>query len=167
MSQDDARLVGWLLWLATHTFFATRVLFQLNKSFKWKILCLICIFLTVILHHVSDCVILGQLGKHGCPDDFKFKLFIWETVWVLGSKQERFWNQKRKVWGHFGWLSAYVILGQLGKHGCSDDFNFKLLIWVTVEVLGSKQERFWNQKTNVWGHFGKLSAYVILGQKYT
>ena len=102
MSQDDARLVGWLLWLATHTFFATRVLFQLNKSFKWKILCLICIFLTVILHHVSDCVILGQLRKHGCPDDFKFKLLIWETVWVLGSIQERFWNQKTKVWGHFG-----------------------------------------------------------------
>ena len=102
MSQDDARLVGWLLWLATHTFFATRVLFHLNKSFKWKILCLICIFLTVILHHVSDCVILGQLGKHGCPDDFKFKLLIWETVWVLGSIQERFWKQKTKVWGHFG-----------------------------------------------------------------
>ena len=102
MFQDDARLVGWLLWLATHTFFATQVLFQLNKSFKWKILCLICIFLTVILHHVSDCVILGQLGKHGCPDDFKFKLLIWETVWVLGSIQERFWKQKTKMWGHFG-----------------------------------------------------------------
>ena len=33
-------------------------------------------FLTVNLHHVSDCVILGQLGKHGCTDDFKFKLLI-------------------------------------------------------------------------------------------
>ena len=27
MSQDDAKLVGWLFWLAKHTFFATRVLF--------------------------------------------------------------------------------------------------------------------------------------------
>ena len=102
MSQDDTRLVGWLLWLAKHSFFVTKVPFQLNKSFKWKILCLICIFLTVILHHVSDCVILGQLRKHGCPDDFKFKLLILETVLVLGSIQERFWNQKTKVWGHFG-----------------------------------------------------------------
>ena len=33
-------------------------------------------FLTAVLHHVSDCVILGRLGKHGCPDDFKFKLLI-------------------------------------------------------------------------------------------
>ena len=34
-------------------------------------------FLTAVLHHVSDCVILGRLGKHGCPDYFKFKLLIY------------------------------------------------------------------------------------------
>ena len=44
MSQDDTMLVGWLLWLAKHSFFVTKVPFQFNKSFKWKILCLICIF---------------------------------------------------------------------------------------------------------------------------
>ena len=69
---------------------------------KWKILCLICIFWAVILHHVSNCVILWHLGKHGCPDDFKFKLLKWDTGWALGSLQERFWNQKTKVWGHYG-----------------------------------------------------------------
>ena len=92
MSQDDTRLVGWLLWLAKHSFFVTKVPFQLNKSFKWKILCLICIFWAVILHHVSNCVILWHLEKQGCPDDFKFKFSIWDTGWALGSKQERFWN---------------------------------------------------------------------------
>ena len=102
MSQDDTRLVGWLLWLAKHTFFATQVLFQLNKSFKWIILCLICIFWAVILHHIFNCVILWHLEKQGCPDDFKFKFSIWDTGRALGSKQERFWNQKTKVWGHFG-----------------------------------------------------------------
>ena len=102
MSQDDTRLVGWLLWLAKHSFFVTKVPFQINKSFKWKILCLICIFWAVILHHVSNCVILWHLEKQGCPDDFKFEFSIWDTGWALGSKQEWFWNQKTKVWGHYG-----------------------------------------------------------------
>ena len=39
MSQDDARLVGWLLWLAKHTFTVTRGLLELKKIFRWKILC--------------------------------------------------------------------------------------------------------------------------------
>ena len=94
---------GWMIVVTCQTlFFVTKVPFQLNKSFKWKILCLICIFWAVILHHVSNCVILWHLEKQGCPDDFKFKFSIWDTGWALGSKQERFWNQKTKVWGHYG-----------------------------------------------------------------
>ena len=102
MYQDDAGLVEWLLWLATHTFLQHRSYFSSLKVLNENVCVWFAFFLTVLLHHVSDCVILGQLGKHGCPDDFKFKLLIWETVWVLGSIQGRLWNQKTKVWGHFG-----------------------------------------------------------------
>ena len=77
MSQDDARLVKWLLWLATYTFFATWVLFQLNKSFKWKLLRLICIF------ELSFCTM--SLTVSSC--------YIWENMVAQMISNLNFWSE--------------------------------------------------------------------------
>ena len=87
------RLVGWVLWLAKHVFCHIGTI-----SAQWKFFMKNVVpnlhFWAVILHPVSYCVILWHLGKHGCPDDFKFKSLIWDTGWAVGSIQKRFWNQK-------------------------------------------------------------------------
>ena len=80
------RKAGWMIVVA---FTVTRGLLELKKIFRWKILCMICIFklsFCAMSLLVSSWDIWGNI--HSCQDDLKFKILIWDTSWVLGSIHE-------------------------------------------------------------------------------